>query len=284
MKKKNFLTNIILIFVLLAGLSLLLYPSFSDWWNSFHQSVAITNYAERVADLNEEEYALMWDAAVAFNQQLLLRENPYYISKEEHAVYEQCLNADGNGIMGYIEVPKINCTLPIYHGTSDAVLQVAVGHLDWTSLPTGGESTHCVLTAHRGLPSAKLFSDLDEMVVGDTFVLRILNETLTYEVDQILIVEPDQSESLLVTEGMDYCTLVTCTPYGVNSHRMLVRGHRIENAPEKVVIHVSEDAIPIEPRIVAPFLAIPLLLILLLLLPIYDSRQKKRNGGKKSED
>lgn len=176
--------------------------------------------------------------------------------------------------MGYIEIPSIDCSLPIYHGTEESVLQTAIGHLEWTSLPVGGESTHCVLSGHRGLPSAKLFTNLDKLVEGDVFMLRILDEVLTYEVDQILIVEPQETAELQIVEGQDYCTLVTCTPYGINTHRLLVRGHRIDNMEEAKTVHVTADAVQIEPMIVAPIVAIPILLVLFIALII--PRHKKR--------
>ena len=179
--------------------------------------------------------------------------------------------------MGYIEIPTIKLSLPIYHGTEDSVLQIAVGHLDWTSLPAGGESTHCVLSGHRGLPSAKLFTNLDQLVEGDTFVIRVLDEVLTYEVDRILIVEPDDVSALQIEPGKDLCTLVTCTPYGINSHRLLVRGHRVENQSE--AIRVTSDAIQIEPLLVAPAVALPILLILLIVL-LASGGKKKPKGGK----
>ena len=185
--------------------------------------------------------------------------------------------------MGYIEIPSISCTLPVYHGTSDAVLQIAVGHLDWTSLPVGGESTHCVLSGHRGLPSAKLFTDLDKVAVGDTFVLRILDEVLTYEVDQILIVEPHETEALLIEEGKDYCTLVTCTPYAINTHRILVRGERTENAAEAKNIRIVSEAAQIEPLIIAPIVAAPILLILFIMLLI-PKNEKPKYGGDDDEN
>ena len=177
--------------------------------------------------------------------------------------------------MGYIESPKLDVTMPLYHGTDEAVLQVAIGHLEWTSLPVGGESSHCVVSGHRGLPSARLFTDLDKMEVGDTFLLRILDEVLTYEVDQIRIVEPHVTDDLLIVEGEDLVTMVTCTPYGINTHRMLVRGHRIETQEEKVVRRVTSDAIQIDPVIVAPFVAAPILFALLVVLMIPKSKRRK---------
>lgn len=207
----------------------------------------------------------------------------YTLSEEEKAEYESMLNVDSNGIMGYVEIPKINCSLPIYHGTTASVLQTAIGHLEWTSLPVGGESTHCVLSGHRGLPSAKLFTNLDKLNEGDIFMLRVMDEVLTYEVDQILIVEPQQVEALRIVEGQDYCTLVTCTPYGINTHRLLVRGHRIENVKKANKARVAADAIQIEPLIVAPAIATPMLLLLLVIL-LLPRQRKKNHGGDDDED
>ena len=274
MKKKGTFTTFILIVMLLAGLSLLLYPTFADWWNSHTQSAAIATYTDRIAVMDEDEYKEIWDSAISYNQSLLERTNTFKLTDEQYALYDSQLNFAGNGIMGYIEIPQIDVHLPIYHGTSNEVLQVAVGHLDWTSLPTGGESTHCVLSGHRGLPSAKLFTDLDRLQVGDQFLLHVLDETMTYEVDQILIVSPDETDDLLIQEGKDLCTLVTCTPYGVNSHRLLVRGHRVANQQEAVVLRVTADAIQIEPLIVAPIVAIPLLVIMFILMAALDGRKK----------
>lgn len=263
---KKHLSTILLILIFLIGLSLLLYPSFSDWWNSFHQSRAIASYAQQVAVMDDNQYAEIWNAAWEYNRSLTERDNSFLLSEEQKTEYEQLLNLGGNGVMAYIEIPAIDVSLPIYHGTDEGVLQVAVGHLEWTSLPVGGQGSHCVVSGHRGLPSAKLFTDLDKLVVGDVFILRVLDEVLTYEVDQILIVEPDDTQDLMIEEGKDLCTLVTCTPYGINSHRMLVRGHRIDNIEEARTIRVTADAIQIEPVIVAPMLAAPILLILLIML------------------
>ena len=271
---RKHLSTIILLFILFIGLSLLLYPTVSDYWNSFHQTRAIATYAENVANLDNNQYDQLWEDARAYNQALPFRSNPYYLSEEQRAEYESLLDVSGLGVMGYIEMPEIDVSLPIYHGTEESVLQVAVGHLDWTSLPVGGESTHCVLSGHRGLPSAKLFTNLDKLREGDTFLLRVLDEVLTYEVDQILIVEPQETAALRVVEGKDYCTLVTCTPYGINTHRLLVRGHRVDNVEQAKTIRVTADAVQIEPLLVAPIVAIPMLLILLVLLLL--PRRRKR--------
>ena len=242
MKKKSSFVTAILIAALLAGALLLLYPTVSDYWNSFHQSRAIASYAEQVADLDDNTYDQIWADARAYNETLDNSTSRFVMTEEQKKIYEALLNIADNGVMGYIEIPKIKCNLPIYHGTDEAVLQIAIGHVQGSSLPAGGESTHCVLSGHRGLPSAKLFSDLDQLTEGDVFLLRVLDETLTYEVDQIRTVLPDELDDLAIEEGKEYCTLVTCTPYGINSHRLLVRGHRVENQASASTIRVTADA------------------------------------------
>lgn len=282
MKKKTskFIT-IVLFIILLAGLSLLLYPSVSDYWNSFHQSRAIASYAEKVAEVDDNTYEQLWADAQAYNQMLVGKAGRYQMSDEERIAYDNLLNVSGNGIIGYIEIPAIQCSIPIYHGTDEAVLQIAAGHIEWTSLPVGGEDTHCVISAHRGLPSAKLFTDLDKLVIGDDFIIRVLDEVLTYEVDQIRIVLPNELNDLKIEQEKDYLTLVTCTPYGINTHRLLVRGHRIENQAEAQSVRVTADAIQIEPLLVAPIVAAPMLLILLILILIPKRPQKY--GGDSDE-
>lgn len=270
---KNHRSTILLIFILLIGLSLMLYPSFADWWNSFHSSRAIASYVEQVANIDDAQYEELWDAAWDYNQSLLHRPNDFLLSDEQQEIYKSLLDFGGNGIMGYIEIPMIDVMLPIYHGTKESVLQIAVGHLDWTSLPVGGGGSHCVVSGHRGLPSARLFTDLDKLKIGDVFMLHVLNEILTYEIEQILIVEPRDTDPLLIEPGKDLCTMITCTPYGINSHRMLVRGHRIESQEEAKVIRITADAVRIEPLMVAPFVAVPILLVLLIILLL--PKQKK---------
>lgn len=257
MKKKSSFVTAILIAALLAGALLLLYPTVSDYWNSFHQSRAIASYAEQVADLDDNTYDQIWADARAYNETLDNSTSRFVMTEEQKKIYEALLNIADNGVMGYIEIPKIKCNLPIYHGTDEAVLQIAIGHVQGSSLPAGGESTHCVLSGHRGLPSAKLFSDLDQLTEGDVFLLRVLDETLTYEVDQIRTVLPDELDDLAIEEGKEYCTLVTCTPYGINSHRLLVRGHRVENQASASTIRVTADAMQIEPLLIAPLVAVP---------------------------
>ncbi len=274
---KNKLSTILLILIFAAGLALLLYPTVSDYWNKRHASQAVANYSEEVKNLAGDRYDRMLRDAGVYNAELLGRETAYALTADQRAEYDSLLNLDGTGIMGYIEIPAINVSLPIYHGTEDSVLQVGVGHIEWSSLPTGGEDTHCVLSGHRGLPSAKLFTNLDRLVTGDTFVIRVLDEEITYEVDQILIVEPEDVSALTICEGQDLCTLVTCTPYGINTQRLLVRGHRVENAPEEV--HVTSDAIQIEPVIVAPIVAAPMLVLLLAVLLISTGKGKHKGKG-----
>lgn len=278
---KNKLTTILLILALFAGLSLLLYPTVSDYWNSLHASQAVADYAENVRNLEAEKYEQVLQDAKSYNQMLPYEQTTFALSEEEKEAYDALLDISGTGVMGYIEIPTVNISLPVYHGTEDAVLQIAVGHLEWSSLPVGGESTHCVLSGHRGLPSAKLFTNLDKLVAGDKFIMRVLDEVLTYEVDQILIVEPTDVSTLIIEARKDLCTLVTCTPYGINSHRLLVRGHRIENQDEAKAIRVTSDAIQIEPLIVAPAVALPMLLVLLVILLVSGGKTKSA-GGKKN--
>ena len=275
--RKN-LSTIILILIFLVGLSVMLYPSVSDAVNRKHQSRAVASYAEEVEQLSDADYQTYFDAADAYNRQLNTTPNAFY-KPDLVSGYAQTLDISGTGIMGYITIPKISVELPIYHGTDEGVLQVAAGHLEGSSLPVGGAGTHAVISAHRGLPSAKLFTNLDELEVGDRFTITVLNRVLTYEVDQISIVLPTEIDQLLPTEGMDYVTLMTCTPYGINTHRLLVRGKRVETTESQKHIHVAADAFRIEPIIVAPILAIPMLLAALvgvLVAPHLRKRSKRR--------
>lgn len=274
-KKSGAWSTILLILILLIGLSLMLYPSFSNWWNSFHQTRVIDSYREEILHIDPNLYDEIWESAYAFNQELREKNQSFSLTPIMKEKYMQQLNVTGNGVMGYIEIPSIGVQLPVYHTVDDVVLQIAVGHIEWTNLPVGGESTHCVLSGHRGLPSAKLFSDLDQLREGDTFLLHILDETLTYEVDQILIVLPEETQDLMIEEGKDLCTLVTCTPYGVNSHRLLVRGHRIENAAQAANVRVTADALRIQPLVVAAVLFFPFLLLILLILSLFDRKKKQ---------
>ncbi len=273
------LSTVLLIATFVAGLSLLLYPTVSNYWNTLHASRAVATYVDAVQNMGEDKRREMLQKAIDYNKSLTSDNQRLTISSARRQEYESILDVDGNGMIGYIEIPNVNITLPVYHGTNDDVLQIAVGHLDWTSLPVGGTSTHCVLSGHRGLPSAKLFTNLDQVKEGDTFVIRVLDEVLTYEVDQIRIVEPAAVDDLMIENGKDYCTLVTCTPYGVNSHRLLVRGHRVENESES--IRVTSEAIQIEPLIVAPAIAIPTLIIIFVLLIASSNKKKKKQKSQK---
>lgn len=270
--KKN-ISTIILVLIFFVGLSLLLYPIISDYWNSFHQSQAIATYAEAVAELDDEDYEKMWQEAEAYNQKLSNQPNRWNLTEEEEEEYNRILDIGGTGIMGYIEIPEIKVSLPIYHGTDEGVLQIAVGHIPGSSLPVGGIGTHSVVSGHRGLPSAKLFTNLDELDEGDVFMIRVLDETLTYEVDKISIVEPDDLTGLEIDPELDLCTLVTCTPYGVNSHRLLVRGHRIANL-EDDSIRVTADAMQVDRLIVASAIAVPILLVLIIWVLVHYRKKK----------
>lgn len=270
MKKRT--SNILLILILCVGLSLLLYPPVSNWWNSYHQSRAIASYAEAVSQVNKDEYQRILDAAREYNEGICAAGGGLAdFTPEQREEYARQLDIDGSGVMGYIDIQKIRCTLPIYHGIDDSVLQIAIGHIEGSSLPVGGENTHCVLSGHRGLPSARLFTDIDQLVEGDTFVIRTLNEVLTYEVDQIRIVLPREIGDLRIEEGEDLCTLVTCTPYGVNTHRLLVRGHRVETQPG--ILAVTAEAVQIRPVVVMPLIAVPILLLLAVWAMIWSGRK-----------
>lgn len=233
MNKK--ITKILIAVMFLAGLSLLLYPLVSNEWNSYRQERLISNYDSNVSKMEAEgkiDYDSEWNAANAYNEALLpsILPDSFAVaeaSEEEDAGYMSSLNLNGDGMMGYVEIPKIDVKVPVFHTTEEEVLQKAAGHLEGSSLPVGGPSTHAVISAHRGLPSATLFTDLDKLEEGDHFLLRILDDILCYKVDKISVVEPTETESLAVEEGQDLVTLLTCTPYGVNSQRLLVRGHRV---------------------------------------------------------
>lgn len=286
-KKSHRGSNLILLLILLVGAAIAGYPSFSEYWNSMHQSRAIMGYAERVAEMSNEEYQGVWDNALEYNRKLASDPNPWDMSDEDMDEYERQLNVDGTGNMGFISIPKINVDLPIYHGTSDAVLQTSIGHIDGTSLPCGSVhsnpddysevefASHSVLSGHRGLPSAKLFSDLDAMEVGDVFFLTILDQTLTYQVDQITVIVPEDSSELVLFPGKDYCTLMTCTPYGINTHRLLVRGVRVENEKELLDVRVTADALKIDPLYVVPFIAGPVLLLMIIWVVLFAGRRRR---------
>ncbi len=277
---KRHKTVIFLTLGFLIGVCILLYPTISDYWNSKTQSRAIVDYESVLNQMSAEEYEKLRSDARAYNDALYNTKNPLS-NYGSISGYNEALNITGNGMMGYLEIDRIGVELPVYHGTSDSVLNMGVGHLEGTSLPVGGESTHSVLSAHRGLPSSKLFTDLDRMEKGDTFRIIILDEVLTYQVDMVKVIRPDEVSDLRIIEGEDYCTLFTCTPYGINTHRLLVRGKRIETVKEKSVIYVSNEAFRIEPLVVTPAVAAPMLFVLLIhLLVKYREPPKNKNTNK----
>ena len=277
-------TVIFLTLGFLVGICILLYPAFSNYWNSKTQSRAITNYESVLENLNPEDYAAIFENAHAYNKALYETDFPL-TDYPDVPGYSDTLCITGNDMIGYLKIDRIGVELPIYHGTSDSVLSRGVGHLQGSSLPVGGENTHSVMSAHRGLPSAKLFTDLDRMEIGDTFQIVVLDQVLTYQVDQIKVITPRELSDLQIVEGMDYCTLFTCTPYGINTHRLLVRGVRIETMKEKPALYVSNEAFRIEPLLVTPAVAAPMLLVLLIHLlvkyrePPKNTQQKKKEEG-----
>ena len=289
-KKKNHrVSNLALVLILLTGAAIMAYPAFSEYWNGLHQSRAILGYAQRVAELTNEEYETIWSSALDYNERLLKLPNRWMTDHDEElkADYETQLNADGTGTMGFITIPKIKVNLPLYHGTTDSVLQTSIGHIAGTSLPAGSShsneedfltpdfASHCVLSGHRGLPSARLFSDLDAMEIGDIFYMTILDQTLTYEVDRITVIVPEDMSELEIVPGKDLCTLMTCTPYGVNTHRLLVRGSRIENEKKKLNVRITADGLRIDPLYVAPFIALPVLILMVLWVLVMTSGRRR---------
>lgn len=275
-KKGSGASTVILVAIFFVGLCILLYPTVSDFWNEKRQSQAIINYDDLIVDLTPEDYSEFFSASDKYNQKIRNMSFPFLNHKNISEEYYNTLDVNGNGMMGYITIEKIKVQLPIYHGTSDQVLNSAVGHVEGSSIPVGGESTHSVLSAHRGLPSAKLFTNLDKLENGDIFTIRILDKTITYQIDQVLIVLPEETEALNIVPGEDYCTLVTCTPYGINTHRMLVRGTRIENIEPDRVVNVVTEAYQVDPLIVTPAVAAPMLGLLLIILLVKSSKTAKR--------
>lgn len=274
MRIRRKLTNIVLGFIFLAGLSLMLYPSVSEKWNSFHQSRVVASYVKKIAQMGSGSYEAIKEEAKKYNDTLSGKSNRFILNEEEAEIYYDVLDPSGNGVMGYLEIPSIRVKMAVYHGTEESTLQVGAGHFAGSSLPIGGEGTHCVISGHRGLPSARLFTDLDKVEIGDVFQLQVLADTLTYEVDQIRIVTPKELDDLEIEEEKDYCTLVTCTPYGINTHRLLVRGTRIENPVKEQRVHITTEAQNIEMHMVLPAAAIPFLILFLVLLFV-DYRKNK---------
>jgi sortase A len=274
--------GILLVLMLFIGVCGLLYPSVSQYWNTKTQTRAVENYQAILDSLKKEDYTAFFQAAEEYNSALYGLEDPLRDFSLLEG-YEEILNVSGNGIMGYVMIPKLGVELPVYHGISPEVLNIACGHLEGTSLPVGGASTHCVLSAHRGLPHAKLFTELDKMELGDTFTVTVLDRTVTYQVDQIKVVRPNEIDDVRIVEGQDHCTLLTCTPYGINSHRLLVRGTRIENAPP--VLYVTSDAYRIDSLVATPVVAAPILFVLLVVLMVrYRDKGSKPLISKEEEE
>ena len=284
-KRRFSVSTMLLVVILLAGIGVMLYPSVSDWWNSMHATRAIANYVEAVDSMSEQAKEEIIEAARQYNKSLANGAN-FNVSDEKYAEYEKILDISGTGIMGYIQIPSINVNLPVYHGTEETVLQIAVGHIAGSSFPVGGKRTHCILSGHRGLPSAVLFTDLDKMKKGDHFLLHVLDDTLCYQVDKITVVEPDDTEALMADQDQDLATLLTCTPYGVNSHRLLVRGRRIpyEEVGDEMVAASAFTG----PSLHTNYLLWVIVGLLttgafILLLYVFDRRQKRSGRNSKEE-
>ena len=289
--KKRIIATILIILLFLAGLGIVLYPYVSEYVNAKHASRVVVNYDDTVKEITPEDFSQYFEVAEEYNERL--RQNPNPFSEDNRTEgYETALNVDGSGMMGYLEIPKISVRLPFYHGTSGAVLNEAVGHLEGSSLPVGGEGTHVVLSAHRGLPSAKLFTDLPELGEGDIFILNVLDRKMTYQVDQILTVLPTELEALEVEDGQDYVTLMTCTPYGINTHRLLVRGHRIENLPEEEVksipvVHVERELTTqekIQKYIPFAVMGVAVLFLIALLIPSKKDEHRSKESGEADDE
>lgn len=289
--KKRIIATILIILLFLAGLGIVLYPYVSEYVNAKHASRVVVNYDDTVKEITPEDFSQYFEVAEEYNERL--RQNPNPFSEDNRTEgYETALNVDGSGMMGYLEIPKISVRLPFYHGTSGAVLNEAVGHLEGSSLPVGGEGTHVVLSAHRGLPSAKLFTDLPELGEGDIFILNVLDRKMTYQVDQILTVLPTELEALEVEDGQDVVTLMTCTPYGINTHRLLVRGHRIENLPEEEVksipvVHVERELTTqekIQKYIPFAVMGVAVLFLIALLMPSKKDERRSKESGEADDE
>lgn len=285
---KNKLTTIFIILIFVVGLSLLLYPTVANYWNSLHQSQVIVGYDDEVSKLEQETYDRLLAEAVSYNESLLNRNNPYLLNDEQAGKYADMLSLSEGGAMAYIEIPSIDVSLPVLHGTDDSVLSKAVGHLEWSSLPVGGESTHCVVSGHRGLPSSELLTNIDHLELGDVFYVRVLGEKLEYRVDNIAVVLPDELDLLTVTEGKDYLTLVTCTPYGINSHRLLVRGQRVirdADTPEGLdAIVLPNEAEQVDVMFLVPVVLLGAVAVVFIVLLISSGKKKPVSAEKGETD
>ena len=266
------ISSLIMLLLFFIGLSVLLYPAISSYWNSKTQSRAVESYEKFVQNISEDDYEALMAEAGSYNDALSDLQSPL-VDYDLVTGYDYTLNLNGQGMMGYITIHSIGVELPIYHSISENILSFAVGHMEGTSLPVGGESTHSVLSAHRGLPKSKLFTDLDKVQIGDIFTITILDEVITYQVDQIITVTPENTHEIQIVEGEDYCTLLTCTPYGINTHRLLVRGVRVNTVTEKNV-YIGNEAYRIDTLIVTPIVALPILLVLIIIVICQPVKQE----------
>lgn len=278
MRKRFF--SIFMWLILIIGISLLLYPTISEYWNSFHQTRAIATYQDKIKQLSPEEYKKIWADAKEYNRKLLQQPDRFTMTKKNRQLYDQQLAIADDGLMAYLEIPAIRVSLPVYHGTNEDILAIGVGHIFGSSLPVGGKTTHSVLSGHRGLPSAVLLTHLDQLEKGDVFMIHVLNKTLTYQVNQIKTVTPPEFDDLNIVQDKDYCTLVTCTPYGINTHRLLVRGTRIGSIYGPDISFITADARKVSLYWSALAYGIPLLILLLTILFSYDNWQSKRQRQK----
>lgn len=278
---KRHLSTIILLVVFLTGVSVLLYPSVSNYFNSRHQTRSVAAYREKAEQLSEKDTETFFRRAREYNKELEDHPAAFYSGEPRKKAYLDLEETTGE-MMGYVTIKRLGIQLPIYYGTSESVLSAGAGHLEGSSIPIGGIGTHAVITGHRGLPSAKLFTDLDKLETGDVFTVAVLNEILTYEVDRISIVEPENGAELMIDPEQDYVTLITCTPYGINSHRLLIRGTRIEAANEAV--RVTADAIRIDTWAAAPVVAVPLLCVLFIILLVSPGKKRRTRGESQRED
>ena len=275
---RKHISTIIAILVFITGLSLLLYPTVSNYWNSLHQSRVVANYSDSMAKLSKQDKQAEIDRAIEYNSGLINNGGRFNPSDSELSEYKSLLNADGTGMMGYITIPEIRCKLAIYHSVDDSVLQVGVGHLEGSSLPVGGSSTHCVISGHRGLPSARLFTDIDRLEKGDLFYLHVYGKVLAYEVDKISVVEPEDYGPLEIEEGKDLCTLLTCTPYGINTQRLMVRGHRVVDGLYDES-NITSDAARVDTLVVASCVGVVLLLVGIIVSKIWRLRGREKNNS-----